>query len=81
MLDLNRVLLLDDSKLMRELLKAWLRPHCREVHVAGSLAEAREVLAHHDGIELALVDSILPEVAWDSWRTWPHAGTRSRTRS
>jgi len=61
MLDLNRVLLLDDSKLMRELLKALLRPHCREVHVAGSLAEAREVLAHHDGIELALVDSILPD--------------------
>lgn len=53
---LGTALIVDDSKLVTEVMKATLRPHCGRVTVANSLAEARGLLAGLGAEDLLLSD-------------------------
>lgn len=60
MIDLDSALVVDDSKLLREVLRTVLGPHCRRVEAAGSCEEARQALAGAS-FDLQLLDVVLPD--------------------
>jgi len=59
-IDLESVLVVDDSKLLREVLRTVLGPHCRRVETAASCEEARQVLTR-ESFDLMLLDIVLPD--------------------
>lgn len=60
MYHLNRVLVVDDSKVVRELSEVILRPHCGEVLAASNLSQARQLLEEGEP-SLLICDVILPD--------------------
>jgi CheY-like chemotaxis protein len=54
--ELGTVLAVDDSIVMRELLRAILKVHTEAVHTAGSITEARDELRWHGDLDLVLAD-------------------------
>ena len=61
MFEAGRVLIVDDSRTMVEVLKTLLAPLHREVLVAVDLSEARAVLAANGAVDLVIVDLVLPD--------------------
>ena len=59
--ELGSVLVIDDSRVMREMLRALLAVHCEAVHTAASFAEARHELRWHGDLDLVLCDVVLPD--------------------
>lgn len=61
MISIDSVLLVEDSRVLREVVKAVLAPHAKQVAVAGSVAEAVEVLEETADFSLLLADVQLPD--------------------
>jgi CheY-like chemotaxis protein len=57
----SRLLVVDDSALVREMLATVLAPHCADVITAESVAEAKEKLTERGDIHILLSDIILPD--------------------
>jgi CheY-like chemotaxis protein len=55
----KRVLVVDDSKVYRELMATLLRPHCRELVAVGGVAEALEQLSEPANFDLVICDVIM----------------------
>lgn len=55
------VLVVDDSRVVRELALQLMAPHFSRIHVAESCAEAKRVLGDHRDLELVLCDVCLPD--------------------
>jgi CheY-like chemotaxis protein len=58
---LPKILVIDDSAVLRDLLAAVLKPHCGEIVTAADCAEARRRLRVHRDCSLVLCDVILPD--------------------
>ncbi len=61
MVSIDSVLLVEDSRVLREVVKAVLAPHAKVVEVAGCVAEALEILAETPDFSLLLADVHLPD--------------------
>jgi CheY-like chemotaxis protein len=59
--DIGSLLVVDDSLVMREMLRTLLAVHCEAVHTAGSFAEALHELRWHGDLDLVLCDVALPD--------------------
>jgi CheY-like chemotaxis protein len=57
----SRVLVVDDSTLVREMLATVLAPHCAEVITAESVADAKGKLTERGDVHILLSDIILPD--------------------
>ncbi len=61
MMDLRTVLIVDDVKMMQEILRTVMKPHCERVLCAANCAEALELLEAEADIELVITDLIMPD--------------------
>jgi CheY-like chemotaxis protein len=61
MLEANAILVVDDSKVMRELLHVFLAPHSHRILTAACCEEALAALRADPTIELVLCDVVLPD--------------------
>ena len=61
MLDVERILIVDDSRLMREVLSTMLAPQCEKVLTASDCREAIEVVAGNSDLDLVICDVGLPD--------------------
>jgi CheY-like chemotaxis protein len=59
--EIGNVLVVDDSLVMREMLRALLAVHCEAVHTAAGFAEAQHELRWHGDLDLVLCDVVLPD--------------------
>jgi CheY-like chemotaxis protein len=57
----DKVLVIDDSALLRDVVTAGLSPHCGEVLTAEDCASARRQVAEHSDLSLILCDVMLPD--------------------
>ena len=57
----SRVLVVDDSALVREMLTTLLTPHCAEVISAEDVAEGKEKLTERGDVHILLSDIVLPD--------------------
>lgn len=58
---LSRVLIVDDSAVLREMLKLVFKLHCEEVLIASGVREAIETLDRNAEISLVISDVIMPD--------------------
>ena len=58
---LSRVLIVDDSAVLREMLKLVFKVHCEEVLIASGVREAIETLDQNPEISLVISDVIMPD--------------------
>jgi CheY-like chemotaxis protein len=59
--EIGKVLVVDGSLVMRELLRVLLSTQCQGVRTAGTRGEAREELRWHGDLDLVLCDAHLPD--------------------
>jgi CheY-like chemotaxis protein len=59
--EIGSVLVVDDSLVMREMLRALLAVHCEAVHTASCFSEAQHELRWHGDLDLVLCDVVLPD--------------------
>lgn len=57
----DKVLVIDDSAVLRDVVTAVLSPHCGEILTAKDCASARRQVADHPDLSLILCDVILPD--------------------
>ncbi len=57
----DSVLVVDDSRVVRELALQLMAPHFARIHVAESCAEAKRVIGEHRDVGLVLCDVCLPD--------------------
>lgn len=58
---LDKILVVDDSSVLREVMTAVLSPHCGEIITAEDCASARRQVAAHPDLSLILCDVMLPD--------------------
>jgi CheY-like chemotaxis protein len=58
---LQKILVIDDSSVLRDVMTAVLSPHCGEIITAEDCASARRQVADHSDISLILCDVMLPD--------------------
>ena len=61
MLDVNKLLIVDDSIVVREILATLLRVHVDTIITAASVSEALVRLAEHRDLNLVICDVVLPD--------------------
>jgi CheY-like chemotaxis protein len=57
----DKVLVIDDSAVLRDVVTAVLSPHCGEIITAEDCASARRQIADHPNLSLILCDVMLPD--------------------
>jgi CheY-like chemotaxis protein len=57
----DKILVIDDSAVLRDVATAVLSPHCGEIITAEDCASARRQVADHPNLSLILCDVILPD--------------------
>jgi len=57
----QKIIIVDDSEMVRDVLGTVFEPHCGEVVTAESVAEAKERLAEGGGTQIVLADVGLPD--------------------
>ncbi len=67
----SRVLVVDDSAMVREMLATVLAPHCAEVVTAEDVAEAKTQLTERGDVHIVLSDIVLPD--GDGFEVLEHA--------
>ena len=58
---IDKVLVVDDAAVVREMLAAVLSAHCSQIHTAQDVDSARKALREHPDFSLVLCDVVLPD--------------------